>query len=261
MQLKIIVVPTFIILALILSIGFIKPDYEALLQARASLKEKQDQVARIDATKENIHSLNQALDEKTAVEEFVVRYYPEAMDQERAIDSFNFMATQSGLVIDSMEMKEVVSAKKEESFGVGGPLTSVPGGEVDAPAEVVPLYRPPMPSSFVAQVRAKGDYENIKNFLHRLSRMDRMNALVTLSVDVDEKEKKEGESEVSGQLIGTFEARFDYVKNKTGQNALGVPIFGSNTLEIQKLEEEIAWASSAVPILQVDQSGRSNPFQ
>lgn len=269
MQLKILIVPVLIILALVFGIGFIKPDYDTLTQKKALLAEKQSQVSKIETVKTNISALTQDLDSKGELEQFVLRYYPETMDQERVIDSFNFMATQSGLVIDSMDMKEVVSEKKEESLGVGGPLTSVPGDTAAMPpvAGMMPasMYHAPSPGSFVAQVKAKGSYENIKSFLNRLSRMDRMNSVITLSVDTDTKQAATQEEDTdvapTEQLVGTFEARFDYLKNKEGQNALNVPVFGGSALSTTKLEEAKTWASSAVPALSVEQSGRANPFQ
>jgi Tfp pilus assembly protein PilO len=272
MRLKLIIVPALVILTLIISISFIKPDYDTLVQKKALLKQKQAEVAKIESTKANIASLVQNLDSKSDMEKFTLRYYPETMDQERVIDSFNFMALQSGLIIDSMEMKEII-VEKEESLGVGGPLTSVPGPGEMAPIEggspdlmmpMVPTYKTPTPGSYVAQVRAKGGYENIKNFLDRLSRMDRMNSLVQMSIKVDEKEVAEGTEEVaatSGQLIGTFEARFDYVKGKEKQNAIGIPIFEKGTLSLETIEQAQARATSAVPVLTVNESGRANPFQ
>ncbi len=270
MQLKIIIIPALVIFALIVSIGFIKPDYDTLLVKRNVLAEKQKEVAKIETIKTNIEALNGELDAKSDLEQWSLRYYPETMDQERIIDSFNFMALQSGLIIKSMDMKEILMEKREESLGVGGPLTSVPGdgGMVSPSGEMlppVPVYQAPQPSSYVAQVKAKGSYENLKNFMDRLSRMDRMNSLRLMSIGVDT-ENKEGADTgeavaASDQLVGTFEARFDHVKNPKGQSALGIPVFDQGTVATAGLEEARAWATSAVPVLNVDQSGRSNPFQ
>jgi Tfp pilus assembly protein PilO len=269
MRLKLIIVPALVILALVVSISFIKPDYDSLLQKKALLRQKQAEVAKIEDTKANIATLIQNLDTKSDMENFTRRYYPETMDQERVIDSFNFMALQSGLIIDSMEMKEII-VEKEEALGVGGPLTSVPGPEAMLPegessdTTMMPTYKAPTPGSYVAQVKAKGGYENIKNFLDRLSRMDRMNSLVQMSIKVDEKEAAANTEEVTpatDQLVGTFEARFDYVKGKEKQNAIGIPVFDQGTLTLDTIEQAQARATSAVPVLTVNESGRANPFQ
>jgi Tfp pilus assembly protein PilO len=262
MQLKIIIVPTLVILALILAIGFIKPDYDTLSQKRALLVEKQGEVARIETVKTNIATLTSQLESKSDLEQWSLRYYPEAMDQERIIDSFNFMALQSGLVIKSMEMKEIIVEKKE-TFDVGGPLTSIPGATPDPDMPLVPSYQPPTPNSYVAQVRAKGSYENLKNFMDRLSRMDRMNTLRLMSIGTDTENKETTEETVAAtdQLVGTFEARFDHVQNPQEQNALNIPVFEQATLATDGLEKAKARATSAVPVLNVDQSGRANPFQ
>ncbi|MEK9173839.1 MAG: hypothetical protein AAB845_01075 [Patescibacteria group bacterium] len=264
MQLKIIIVPTLIILSLVLGIGFIKPDYDTLLQKREILDQKKGEVAKIETVRSNIGKLSSELDNKSDLEQWSVRYYPETMDQERIIDSFNFMALQSGLVIKSMEMKEIILEKKEV-LDIGGPLTSIPGeaGVTPDMATLVPLYQAPVPNSYVAQVKAKGSYENLKNFLDRLSRMDRMNSLQLMAIGVDKEAAVDTGEAVAAtdQLVGTFEARFDYVKGAKDQSALGIPVFEESTLATTGLEEAKVWATSAVPVLNVDQSGRSNPFQ
>ncbi len=263
MQLKIIILPALVILSLVLGIGFIKPDYDILSQKRAILAEKQTWVAKIETVKRNISTLSNELDGKSDLEQWSLRYYPETMDQERIIDGFNFMAQQSGLIIKSMEMKEVIVEKKEVS-DVGGPLTSIPG-ESPVTEMLAPAYLAPRPSSYIAQVKAKGSYENLKNFMDRLSRMDRMNSLrlMSIGVDKDDREATDTGLEVaaSDQLVGTFEARFDHIKSPKQQSALGVPVFEQTSLDTTGLEEARAWATSPVPVLDIGQSGRSNPFQ
>ncbi len=266
MQLKIIILPSLVILSLVLGIGFIKPDYDILSQKRALLAEKQTWVAKIETVKSNISSLSTELDGKSDLEQWSLRYYPETMDQERIIDGFNFMAQQSGLIIKSMEMKEILVEKKEVS-DVGGPLTSIPGKApaTESMAMMAPVYLAPTPSSYVAQVKAKGSYENLKNFMDRLSRMDRMSSLRLMSIGIDEEDKAANDTgqavAASDQLVGTFEARFDHIKSPKQQSALGMPVFEQNSLDTTDLETARSWATSAVPVLNVDQSGRSNPFQ
>ncbi len=271
MQIKILIVPALIILSFILGIGFIKPDYDTLMQKRAELAQKQSQVSMIETTKENIATLDRQLTEKSDLEGFVSRYYPETLDQERIIDSFNFMATQSGLIISSMEMKEIIKPDKEEGLGVGGPLTSVPGdgtGQVSGPpvdpaaalAATTPIFKTPKPVLYVARVQVKGSYENIKNFMDRLAHMDRANNLVLVSI-ADNKQQTDGETSDQTQLVGTFEAQFGYLKLTNGESALSMPIFSQSSLPVTQLEQVKEWATSAVPALTVSQSGKANPFQ
>ena len=264
MQLKIILLPTLVVLSLVLGIGFIKPDYDALTQKRVLLAEKQTQVDKIESVKSNVSTLSGALDSKSDLEQWSLRYYPETMDQERIIDGFNFMAQQSGLIIKAMDMKEIIVEKKE-AFDVGGPLTSIPGQEAEGMATITPAYIAPVPSSYVAQVQAKGSYENLKNFMDRLSRMDRMNSLRLVSIGVDKDSKEVTDTgqaaATTEQLVGTFEARFDHIKSPKQQSALGIPVFEQGTLDTTGLEAARTWATSPVPLLDVGQAGRSNPFQ
>lgn len=206
----------------------------------------------------------------------MLRFYPLALDQERVIDAFNFLAVQSGLTISTMDIKELVNEKQDNLQVPGGGILAPMGesalaeggaGALRPPtidgALPMPAYVQPTPYSFTAQVKVKGSYENIKSFFARLYKLDRMHELRNVMVAEAKKETNaEGEEVVSsGILEASFEARFNYVTDKENPNAMGAAIFGKNAFDIEKANKAKEWASTAIAELNVDNAGRANPFQ
>ena len=83
MRLKILIVPFFSVMILILGIGYIQPEIGTIGETKTALVTKEEQVANMDAVISNIDSLNTVLDAKKESEQFVLRYLPQERDQSR----------------------------------------------------------------------------------------------------------------------------------------------------------------------------------
>jgi len=114
MRLKVLIVPFFIVMILILSIGYIKPDFDTIQIKKAEKASKELKVTNIDTVTNNISSLNSALDTQLETEKFAYQYLPEVLDQEQVIDAFNFLANQSGLAITKMDLDRPIEVLAPE---------------------------------------------------------------------------------------------------------------------------------------------------
>ena len=263
MKIKVLVVPSLAILSLVLIIGFIKPDYDTLQEQRKILEEKKMEVANIDAVVKNINTLNNSLDSQKETEGFVTRYFPKMLDQGRVIDAMNFLASQSGLLIIGVEINESVKEMEDEDIvleATPSPL-ALPNGSA-LPASVAP-YVAPVARSYAATVTAQGSYENIKTFLEKMNRLDRIHSVSLFSVGVNDKvlQASPTEEASSGELIVTFEANFKYLIPQMVGSALSVPVFKEPALkfDVAKVTEEAITGN--VPDLNLGETGRANPFQ
>lgn len=247
MRLKVLILPFFIVMILILLIGYMVPDFSVIQANKAAIQTKEDMAAKVDATIANINTLNGSLDAQPDLEKFAYRYLPSTQSQEQAIDAFNFLATQAGLVITKMELtqpsKSQTPASEEVSSGEISDVSQVP-----APQEA---------KTFILTASVVGSYENIKAFFSRLTHIERFQEvnLFSLATDVSVQPLD------TSRLVGTFEGEFGYLPPQPATSALGMPIFLSSKFDFSNASKVLGQATSGVPILERPQTGRPNPFQ
>lgn len=253
MRLKIFVVPFSILVSLILVIGYIKPDITILQERQVLLDTKKSQAESMTTLLSNIDTLTATLDAQSDASGLVNAYVPQAMDQERTIDMFNYLASQSGVFVSGMNMSEVVlkGAADEGAVIPDAPLTGT-----TAPVAVVSLR--PKVRAYLAEVEVKGSYEGIRDFLHRVSHMNRYHKILSFSVEAATDESADA---TAGVLTGKLQSQFDYFPLQQLESALNVPVFSKDVLNTEELSSLISWVSYSVPPLMRPVTGRSNPFQ
>lgn len=245
MRLKVLIPPFLIVMTLILLIGFIKPDLDVLQAKRADILAKGVMVANIDMIIANAGALNSSLDTAQNFEKFAYRYLPSTQNQEQVVDAFNFLATQSGMVITKMELKQPLSqnvALIEGSAELSGMPVTPSLSEV---------------KTFVFTGSVVGSYENIKAFFDRLTHMERFQKVNLFSIEIDPGIQPPD----TNRLIGTFETEFGYLSPVQKVSALDVPIFLRSEFDFSNVSKLLEQSTSAVPTLEKGQTGRPNPFQ
>ncbi len=249
MGLKLLVIPSSILIMLVAIIGFVKPDLTTLEEKKDLYEAKLDQSRNMSALLSNINSLTASLNSSDENERFVQNYFPKKIDQGRVIDMFNFLASQSGVVVSIMDLAEV---EKE----------SIPTEEVFVdPAALVPPVPVVSPKSFSVIVTVGGQYENIKDFFQRVAHMNRMHKTQNFSIATPEKDQSGEEKTDTGTLVGKFEANFDYFDVVKVENALSVPVFARERFDTTHLDVITNWVTSTVPPLEKPDTGRANPFR
>jgi Tfp pilus assembly protein PilO len=259
MRLKVLIVPFFIVMILILGIGYIKPDFDAIQTKKAEQAIKETKVANIETVKGNIDSLNSALDTQPDTEKFMYQYLPEVLDQEQVIDAFNFLANQSGLAITKMDLDkpiEVASAPEPIAVPAPGGILS-PAGLGDLEVPIVPAA-PAVAKIFILKGSVAGQYENIKTFFNQVSHIERFQKIRLFSIETD----TTGDTEnADGNLIGTFEAEFGYLPLDPLTSALSMPVFSQAKFDTSDVDTLVTQLTSAIPTLEKGTTGKPNPFQ
>ena len=260
MRLKVLIVPFLVVMILVLGIGYIKPDLETIQMKKAEIIAKDSLVTNIDTILGNIGSLNTSLDAAQDSEAFAYRYLPETLDQDRVIDAFNFLATQSGLNITEMDLKQPSAVVREEALLTPSESTFVTGA--NAALGSAPTITPvAVAKTFILTGSVRGSYENIKAFFDRLAHIERFQKARLFSIGVDSQSiSPEGVVNTS-DLKGTFAADFGYLPMKPAVSAINLPVFSRSKFDFSSLNTLTSRIANSVPVLEKGQTGKPNPFQ
>lgn len=262
MHLKILIVPSSILIALILLIGFVKPDLDTMQEKKVVLETKLTQSRNMTTLLSNITALVQSLDTQKESENFIASYLPKTMDEERVVDMFNFLAAQAGILMVTVNFKELedMGPKVDEVQQVvaGTPLVS---GGADTVAPAVDASSKIRVKGFSADVAVKGNYENIRDFFDRAAHMNRFHKIQGFTLSLPRETGGASSPDPAGTLSGTFQADFNYFPLQKVGNALNVPVFSRAEFDTTRLNTTLSWVTSSVPALERPTSGRPNPFQ
>ncbi len=262
MRFKVLIVPFLVIMILILGIGYIKPDLEAIQMKKADIVAKDALVANIDTILANINSLGGSLDTEQELEKFAYRYLPDTLNQDQAIDAFNFLAAQSGLVIAEMALKQPPEIVREEALLDPSANVFVSGANMTAGSATSAIDPPPAVKIFILTGSVTGSYENIKVFFDRLAHTERFQKVRLFSIKINEQAASpEGVADTTAPLRGTFEAEYGYLPPKPVVSALNMPVFLRSKFDFSNASKAVERITSPVPILEKGQTGKPNPFQ
>lgn len=259
MRFKIFLLPFFIVVILILGIGYIKPDFDAVMMKRMEIVDKEVQVAKMQSVFENVNSLNNSLDTEQGAEQFMYRYLPKSLNQEQIVDAFNLLSSQSGLVITQMEFKLPQEKASEEQLVNPAARSFVAGGKNLNNSETPVLVPQAAAKIFTFKGSFTGPYANIKEFFDRLSRIERFQNTRLFSIAVSE--KKEDQQVSPDSLTGTFEAEYGYMPPKSIASALDMPIFLKSSFDLSNVNILLSKITSPIPPLEKGTTGKPNPFQ
>lgn len=249
MRLKILMMPIAILISLVVVIVFVRPEIELFQEKRVQLDTKESQAEGMATLLENIKTLTVSLDAQPESEDLMSRYLPKDLDQERIVDMFNYLATQSGVLVSSMAMKEVV---------LSAPSDASDSDLVLDPAAPVIVSTRPKVKAYVGSVEVKGDYMGIKTFLDRVNHMNRFHKMLNFSVSVLPSTPEE---DTTGILIARLESQFEYFPAQQHGSALSLPVFSKKELKGNDWMVFQDWVTDTVPPMVGADSGRTNPFQ
>lgn len=260
MGLKILVFPTILGLSLLLITVFVYPDVTKILEQQAIKITKEEALAQVESVEGNIKSMATSLDSKKDLEALAQRYYPKEMDQERAVDTVNFLAQQSGVIVsgliftkETLKKKVVVSAVSatDETTGDSGEGLNI----LDNTESVAEP-----PKNYEVEVTVIGPYENIREFFERLYRTDRLKVTKTLSIQEIASKTAEG-GIPDNYLQGNATFDFRYLLVKRSGNVLHHPLFRSDSIDFSSMNRLADFINSPVSDLVLPITGRSNPFE
>ncbi len=257
MHLKVFIFPAMVIAVLVMSIGFIRPAVATLNEKKIQLAMKEAELGNLDMIVANVTALNGFLDSRPKTEAFVHQYLPDELDQERAVDTFNFLASRSGLSITDMDFKDVSNVM---------PVVAPAEEPLDAGA-VVSVFSRPVVRKYTATVTVRGSYESIRAFFDRVAHSDRLKEVSLLEIKRDEDQSEEGVGgdtdvdESTQALLGTFSAEFSYFPQRPVVSGVSTPAFQKSMFDTTVADNAASIVSDPIPQLDVSLAGRANPFQ
>lgn len=261
MRLKILVLPIFIIIELILVIVYIKPNVDIITTKQSEITVQQEALSRVDSVASNIGLINQSLTENAPMVDFIERYYPKSSDEERVVDMFNYLSQLAGVIVTGVEITAseggvpVGPAETPAADGMGE-LGTMSEGVLD------------LSESYQVSVSVLGTYQNLKNFFNRVRSTDRLHVTQEFSVSTretstspEELEKDQAEGIQSDFLTGEIVADFFYVKEKRAGDPLSIGLFQKASFDFSGAETLKALVTNPLPALSVNGAGKPNPFQ
>jgi Tfp pilus assembly protein PilO len=262
MKVKLLFFPLTITACLALAVWYIQP---AFSEASALIQEVDGQEKKLEGVRmkvRNVQSLENDLNANVDSERLVSRYLPDAQDDERIIDTLNYLASQSGVAFADVKLEQAsVPAAPAQDEGVGAPSVSGEALLNSDDGSVPAALAKPSLRQLKAAVSVQGEYGNIKDFVSKVYRTDRFQDFSAVEIS-RESAKGEGSEEVSGNVLhATFDIVFSYLPKRgvlasDSENAL----FSSASVDFAPARQLQQFVSAPVPQLEVGSAGRANPF-
>jgi len=282
MSLKILFIPFSFIMILVLSIGYIKPLYQEFLLKQAVYLGLEQQRTQVNDRLGNINAVlsdfssdfSETLDGKGEREVLIDQYIPEAIDQDRVVDAFNYLAGQAGVSISSVVMSNKVSgatanaAAQDQIINSQSLLLNGAGTAEDIAFDSALALKAnyPAPKKYEAKLTLNGNYESFTAFLNLIYRMNRENEVESFILKKSPETKNaDGTVEESSLLVGDLSVLFMYypgLTNASIQNAEALDVFSSGKIDTKALTyiQEKTQASNLPELVIGSFSARANPF-
>lgn len=263
MSLKILILPTFIILEMILAIGYIKPNIDGILAKQIEIQTAKDNLAKVDSVIANIQTIGRSVASRTEIVNFIEKYYPKTLDEERVVDMFNFLAQQSGIIVTGLVVMPDPEVRVADAVYNDAVNSGMTPEEATLMAEAATLAAP---KSYTAKVTVIGAYSNIKDFFSRVRHSDRLHETGEFTIEYRKQDPNKAEEEAAAGiqgnfLIGTLRAKFPYVGRQRTGDAMNDPLFQTPTFNFKTAEQSISFVTNPLPTLESGQGGRENPFE
>lgn len=242
----------FLVIVPFVGFGFVKPLVDSVMVKWEEREVKMTELDAMRRTRENFDRLVNERNELFGSErgESLLEYLPTALEQERLLDMTNYVALQSGVVLQN-----AVFDKRKGSTTAVREVANVKKGTVLPPPT-------PQPDSFSVTVDFIGSYESARDFLIRLTDSGRYGIIRKFSIEREPKRSDEtGTVVVSELLSGAMTFEIFYLPERTYPTAYLLPIFSSGSFDSRTLDALIEKSGGRIPpIPSGNGAGRANPF-
>ena len=260
MKLKIIFAPLTLIIAVGMFIYFVWPALNDVKIAQAKLKQSNADLQKAIARGQNIVSLKDSLDQNKDKEDLVLSFLPPQKNEERIIDTIDYLAKDSGVGVININIEKetqalpqvsgTVTAAESLSINSEGALIAPDGSIMQQLNEIKFL---------TTKINLTGDYENIKLFMDQVYKMEMFHSANSLSIKRQENQSIQPEVSPSA-LIAELDVNFGYLAPATLQTNAKLPVFEKNSFDLKPVEKLENLISKKVPVLEEGVKGKSNPF-
>jgi len=243
MSLKILIFPFFSLLTLFLIIGFLKPDLDIIIEKMDTIDNQKILVEDSDSIVKHIDQLTSVVNENAESKKMLFTYLPPVFDHESIIDSFNFLATDSSLYVNTITLKQ-------DSAVVMNNLVDANASSTDLNKSKVSII--PFSGEFT------GSYQDIKTFLSQLNYTNRFQNINSFSL---ESQQKSGETEPSNIIKGIINIDYGYLKDFSVDSAVKVPFLRDRVSFDLSPITTFKDKMTEIPLPVVTIPGKENPFK
>lgn len=279
MKIKILIVPTLLILAGFVALSFIKPDFDVYMQKKVERDEAKRNAEQAEATARNVNALKGELETQKEQVSFVKRYLPIEKDEARMFDNLNFLTGQAGLITSLIQVQPVEEiTDTSQTFAVSAdPFVAADTGAM-IPDPNLPLgslsslpaqYVAPKVEKYGITLEAIGGYANMKELLRKLNGFDRLQELQSFKISTEKEgaqnnDGTEGETGGTGALNFTFFTHLPYQPMPnllSGGAIVGIPGLQSGSFNMAPVASVQSTITDQVPDTVLGTEGKANPFE
>lgn len=263
-----------LIVSISIFIGFVKPEIDLTKTQYEENKITEQRLGAIAEKRENIEKLKQDYVAKKEIRDFFNNYFPSKKSEERALDTINFLAKESSIVLTDVIINKESNVNQYSDAEViqGQSKLASAKDTFTAVAKNENIAVVPTKNSYI--INAVGNYDKIKIFLDLLSEVNMMNNIVSVNVlapteenensqpqELSEETQEVNQSLDSNLLTIELEIEFYYLDAATSENYFNQPIFTKSEFSGEYYEKVKTFVKRDIADLEVIEKSKSNPFQ
>jgi Tfp pilus assembly protein PilO len=251
MKVKLLLPPLVIVICIGLMVWFVYPAYtndvDGIKEKRQQLAEENKKLAEVKEKVANISRLAAQLESEKENRPTIMSFVPDSRKEEEIMDNLNFISGNGGLSVVGLNIKPI-----SKEAVVPNPTPTNP---VEAVPEVV------KPSDFAAELTVVGSYENIKNMLEKVYRLERFNAVKIATIEKAEVQSEgKNVSTATDSLRATISLNFNLLRKQGRVIAITDPAFSLSSFDMSVAKTIREKKSVEILPMIIDQAGRVNPF-
>ncbi len=261
MKIKLLAVPSIIVLIIVLSIWVVYPAYSngatGVMDNYNKLKSEQVKLNSLQGKSGNAGKLSSQLENMSSGNDVLYEFIPVDMKENEILDNLNKMASDSGLLVYSVSIKQPqpdAATIDEPSATSADPSDPTASMLVSAPLSVA--------KSFETDVEVSGNYTQIKDFLNKMNGFVRHSSLVSFSLKKQSLVAADGTAPVvSNTLAASIILDFDVMKKAMlSDGNVDDPVFSDGNLDTDIITKIKNQYNVAALTLDTGQKGKSDIF-
>lgn len=265
MKLKIFIAPLALVVAVVLFINIVRPEYDKMKLNKEQEKRDQATLNEAKMKNQNISSLKADLEENREGRSFMMAFLPDKEKEERIIDLVNYLSKNSDVALLNINIAKI------EGKAPPSPVAQAPSdlnfksptleNEDFDPSAIPEMTAPAVVSKvdyLTADISVIGKYEKIKMFLENVYRSEMFSKADQISISsqaADESGKSDPEN-----LTADIALNFGYMDSVSVAQGATHSVFGKSKFNweiVSKIKEVM---SRTVPALEDGKNKGINPF-
>lgn len=265
MRLKILILPVSLAVVVVMSVFYIKPYFSDMSSAKATLSQKQEQLAGLKQQNQRLQQIKSEWDALGEEKTLVQTALPEAVDIDSYISEITSKASRSGVLLSGIRINPQGSSEDGYSYVceevVPEALAPSVSPKAVVPAETVPVE--PISAGCLEMVAvnmtAQGSWEQILEFFKYLEDMNRVSNVKGATITTQAPSQDQAPSDLLNVTVsaGTFFKK----RSQAGSLALVNDLISQNGFNKKALEKLRGIVYSLYDVPAVSPAGGRNIFK